>query len=126
MSGQDLRIAQVVASACQCLTCHTGNSKAQAACDAPTEDVAAADCVSYVLHVQGGENLHLGKAAWQADCVLLLWLSQLLLIPFDLATVDSSMAQEAQDCRCCYMLQRLGCLSTIIESVMARCCLHSP
>ena len=51
--------------------------------------------------------MQLGEAAWQADCVLLLWLSQLLLIPFDLATVDSSMADSAQDCRCLCMLQHL-------------------
>ena len=30
------------------------------------------------------------EGLWQAQCTLLLWLSQLLLIPFDLATVDSS------------------------------------
>eukprot|EP00884_Botryococcus_braunii_P022550 jgi/Botrbrau1/897/Bobra.0167s0018.1 len=29
---------------------------------------------------------------WEAQCVLLLWLSQLVLIPFDLAIVDSSLA----------------------------------
>ena len=32
------------------------------------------------------------EGLWQAQCTLLLWLSQLLLIPFDLATVDSSAA----------------------------------
>lgn len=29
---------------------------------------------------------------WEAQSVLLLWLSQLVLIPFDLAIVDSSLA----------------------------------
>jgi hypothetical protein len=28
---------------------------------------------------------------WQLQCTLLLWLSQLLYIPFSLATVDSSL-----------------------------------
>lgn len=36
-----------------------------------------------------GTERHEGD--WQSDCVLLLWLSQLLLIPFDLAAVDSSI-----------------------------------
>lgn len=40
-----------------------------------------------------GAERHEGD--WQADCVLMLWLSQLLLIPFDLATVDSSMDASA-------------------------------
>jgi hypothetical protein len=37
------------------------------------------------LEQQGGM-----EGLWQAQCTLLLWLSQLLLIPFPLATVDSS------------------------------------
>ena len=74
-------------------------------------------CEYHVLHVQGGGNPQVGEAAWQADCVLLLWLSQLLLIPFDLATVDSSMAQSAQDCRCFCMLQRLICASTFSRAL---------
>ena len=44
------------------------------------------------MQVKGAER-HEGD--WQADCVLLLWLSQLLLIPFDLAAVDSSMDAAA-------------------------------
>lgn len=34
------------------------------------------------------------EGLWQAQCTLLLWLSQLLLIPFDLATVDSAAGVE--------------------------------
>lgn len=32
-----------------------------------------------------------GSGLWQAQCTLLLWLSQLLYIPFSLASVDSSL-----------------------------------
>ena len=31
---------------------------------------------------------------WEAQCILLLWLSQLVLVPFDLSLLDSSL-QEA-------------------------------
>ena len=61
---------------------------------ASSADVTAASCVSDTFCMcRAVESMQLGEAAWQADCVLLLWLSQLLLIPFDLATVDSSMAE---------------------------------
>jgi hypothetical protein len=30
-----------------------------------------------------------GKGAWEVRCILLLWLSILVLVPFDLATIDS-------------------------------------
>lgn len=49
-----------------------------------------------LLHImlQGGRvqarNGDATEGLWQAQCTLLLWLSQLLLIPFDLASVDSS------------------------------------
>ena len=29
------------------------------------------------------------EGAWEARCILLLWLSILVLVPFDLATIDS-------------------------------------
>lgn len=32
------------------------------------------------------------QSGWETQCVLLLWLAQLVLIPFDLALVDSSMS----------------------------------
>ena len=31
---------------------------------------------------------------WEAQSTLTLWLAQLVLIPFDLAVVDSSMTQQ--------------------------------
>ncbi len=31
------------------------------------------------------------NSIWEAQCTLTLWLSQLILIPFDLATIDSSI-----------------------------------
>jgi tubulin-specific chaperone D len=34
--------------------------------------------------VEGAE-----EGAWEARCILLLWLSILVLVPFDLATIDS-------------------------------------
>ncbi|KAL4443777.1 hypothetical protein ABPG75_011514 [Micractinium tetrahymenae] len=36
-----------------------------------------------------------GQGLWEAQYVLLLWLSMLVLIPFDIAIVDSSLAAEA-------------------------------
>ncbi|KAK9814241.1 hypothetical protein WJX72_002759 [[Myrmecia] bisecta] len=36
-----------------------------------------------------------GEGVWEAQCVLMLWLSQLVLIPFDLATVDTSLSNLA-------------------------------
>lgn len=36
-----------------------------------------------------------GRALWQAQCTLLVWLSQLLFIPFSLASVDSSLDATA-------------------------------
>lgn len=36
-----------------------------------------------------------GIALWEAQAVLLLWLSILVLIPFDLVIVDSSVTDEA-------------------------------
>ena len=35
------------------------------------------------------------QKAWETQCVLLLWLSQLVLIPFDLALVDSTCPSPA-------------------------------
>ena len=32
---------------------------------------------------------------WEAQCTLTLWLAQLVLIPFDLASVDSSITANA-------------------------------
>ena len=32
---------------------------------------------------------------WEAQCTLTLWLAQLVLIPFDLASVDSSILANA-------------------------------
>ncbi|CAL8461606.1 g1137 [Coccomyxa elongata] len=36
-----------------------------------------------------------GRGLWQAQCTLLLWLSQLLYIPFSLASVDSSISTSS-------------------------------
>ena len=47
--------------------------------------------VKKTLYLQVKEAQRGMTGDWQADCVLLLWLSQLLLIPFDLAAVDSSI-----------------------------------
>lgn len=33
---------------------------------------------------------------WEAQCTLTLWLAQLVLIPFDLAVVDSSITHGAR------------------------------
>lgn len=38
---------------------------------------------------------------WEAQCTLTLWLAQLVLIPFDLAVVDSSITQHSTRCICC-------------------------
>ncbi len=39
-----------------------------------------------------------GVAVWEAQAMLLLWLSILILIPFDLATVDSSAVGASSGC----------------------------
>lgn len=39
-----------------------------------------------------------GVAVWEAQAMLLLWLSILILIPFDLATVDSSALGSSSGC----------------------------
>ncbi len=35
------------------------------------------------------------NSIWEAQCTLTLWLAQLVLIPFDLASVDSSISASA-------------------------------
>jgi hypothetical protein len=39
-----------------------------------------------------------GVAVWESQSILLLWLSMLILVPFDLATIDST-AVDMQDAR---------------------------
>ncbi len=46
--------------------------------------------VALLLRCEAQEQQGSMEGLWQAQCTLLLWLSQLLLIPFPLATVDSS------------------------------------
>lgn len=41
-----------------------------------------------------------GLASWEAQGILLLWLSILILIPFGLATVDTAAALEGAQSRC--------------------------
>ena len=45
------------------------------------------------------------EGLWQAQCTLLLWLSQLLLIPFNLATVDSSADSISSRCSALHSVQ---------------------
>lgn len=42
----------------------------------------------------------LGPAQWEAQCVLLLWLSQLVLLPFHLALLDSSLSDASPSSTC--------------------------
>jgi hypothetical protein len=37
-----------------------------------------------------GKMERLSEEAWETQCVLLVWLSLLALVPFDLSTVDTS------------------------------------
>ncbi len=83
------------------------------------------------LQVKGAER-HEGD--WQADCVLLLWLSQLLLIPFDLAAVDSSIDAPVSIDRCpaayCEVtlleIPRYRCISYMSCSLLYNCKYESP
>ena len=50
---------------------------------------------------------------WEAQCTLTLWLAQLVLIPFDLAVVDSSITQQSTRCsRCRVLCCQASCLCT--------------
>lgn len=49
-----------------------------------------------------------GGGLWQAQCTLLLWLSQLLYIPFSLASVDSSLDSTASQPGCAEVLRMLN------------------
>ena len=40
----------------------------------------------------GAQRQDAEQSGWETQCVLLLWLAQLVLIPFDLALVDSSVS----------------------------------
>ena len=57
-------------------------------------------CRSWYEHADTERAAEQGEGAdqgpWEAQCVLLLWLSQLVLIPFDLALVDSSSSPSPQ------------------------------
>jgi len=46
---------------------------------------------------QGGAQAGAQAGGWEAQCVVLAWLEQLVLLPFDLAALDSSLgADEAE------------------------------
>ena len=48
------------------------------------------------------ERVQAGSAMWEVRSVLLLWLAQLVLIPFHLALVDSSLSgQPSAGCAPC-------------------------
>ncbi len=50
------------------------------------------------LHVQVSQETQRREESdsiWEAQCTLTLWLAQLVLIPFDLASVDSSITASA-------------------------------
>eukprot|EP00955_Chlamydomonas_euryale_P108154 365823-Chlamydomonas_euryale.AAC.15 len=46
-----------------------------------------------------GDDDEARAAVWEAQSVLMLWLSMLILVPFDLATIDSS-ATDVLAARC--------------------------
>ena len=50
------------------------------------------------VHIQVSQETQRREEAdsiWEAQCTLTLWLAQLVLIPFDLASVDSSITANA-------------------------------
>ncbi|BDA42087.1 probable tubulin-specific chaperone D [Coccomyxa sp. Obi] len=57
-----------------------------------SSEVADLEPVLALLLRCDAEAKEVGSGLWQAQCTLLLWLSQLLYIPFSLASVDSSLS----------------------------------
>ncbi|EIE22040.1 ARM repeat-containing protein, partial [Coccomyxa subellipsoidea C-169] len=51
--------------------------------------------LALLLRCDAEEGGNAAGGLWQAQCTLLLWLSQLLYIPFSLASVDSSLGSTA-------------------------------
>ena len=40
------------------------------------------------------------ESAWEMQCVILLWLSQLVTLPFELALLDPNVPDSQADTRC--------------------------
>lgn len=65
-----------------------------------------------VVQLLGG----LGPAQWEAQCVLLVWLYQLVLLPFHLALLDSSLSDAPPSSTCAPSWAPLPCCSWLQAS----------
>lgn len=92
-------VAETAAHRCSCCACPRHNAPTPAPRPLPRQVLlavrAAAERGAAAPGGAAGEDSALG--AWEAQGVLLLWLSILILTPFDLRTVDSSVGTEVAD-----------------------------
>jgi hypothetical protein len=54
----------------------------------------------HAARAQGGASTGAQAGGWEAQCVVLAWLEQLVLLPFDLAALDSSLGANAEPDGC--------------------------